>query len=152
MELHTDQMQVSIAPMHQENISASEQAEIRILAEKNENASEPAKTDQVTISQEAREKSINDKNQAAMRKILGNEEADETNNEGQSTLDEKIAELQEKIAQLTAEIAQERRSGDEEKVKSMEIELASLHAQLLQLIEQKLEGDKILANGTSAAK
>ena len=138
MELRTDQLQASIAPAYQEKILASEQAPMKVSAEINTSTSEHLKTDQVTISAEAREKSTNDKNQAAMRKILGQEEVSGTNGEEKKTVDEKIAELQEKITELIAEIAQERRNGDEEKTKSMEAELAMLHSQLLQLIEQKM--------------
>ena len=139
MELRTEQLQAYIAPTYQEKMSASEQASMEVSAEKNTSTSEYLKTDQVTISEEAREKSTNDKNQAAMRKILGQEEVSGTNSEEQKTIDEKIAELQEKIAELIAEIAQERRNGDEERTKSMEAELAMLNSQLLQLIEQKME-------------
>ena len=138
MELRTDQLKSSIAPAYQEKISASDQAAMKVSAEINTSSSEHLKTDQVTISAEAREKSTDDKNQAAMRKILGQEEVSGTNGEEKKTVDEKIAELQEKIAELIAEIAQERRNGDEEKTKSMEAELAMLNSQLLQLIEQKM--------------
>jgi hypothetical protein len=138
MELRTEQLQASIAPAYQENISASGQASLKVSAEINTSSSENLKTDQVTISEEAREKSTNDKNQTAMRKILGKEEVSGTNGEEKKTVDERISELQEKIATLIAEIAQERRSGDEERTKSMEAELAMLNSQLLQLIEQKM--------------
>jgi hypothetical protein len=142
MELRTEQLQASIAPAYQENISASAsasgQASLKVSAEINTSSSEHLKTDQVTISEEAREKSTNDKNQTAMRKILGKEDVSGTNGEEKKTVDERISELQEKIATLIAEIAQERRSGDEERTKSMEAELAMLNSQLLQLIEQKM--------------
>lgn len=139
MELRTEQQQASIAPAYQEKISASEPASMKGSAEIDTSSSGNLKTDQVTISEEAREKSTDDKNQAAMRKILGQEEVSGTNGKEQKTVDEKIAELQEKIAELIAAIAQERRSGDEERTKSMEAELAMLNSQLLQLIEQKME-------------
>ena len=139
MELRTGQMQVSIAPEHNINITYSDQASINVSTDTITASSEHVKTDQVTISEEAREKSFNDKNQEAMRKILGKDEVNETNGEKQKTIDEKIAELQEEIAKLIAEIAQERRSGNKEKTKSLEVELAVLNAQLLQLIEQKME-------------
>ena len=145
MELPTKNMQVTIAPIHQEQISASEQAIVKVAAELKTTSLSSEKrlpADQVNISEEARQKSIDDKNQAAMRKMLGKEEVDETKNEGQKTLDEQIAELQEKIAKLTTDIAQERRSGNDEKAKTMESELAMLNAQLLQLIEQKMETAK----------
>ena len=137
MELRTDQMQAFIAPTYKENIVSAEQTATKVSAEINTKYSEPLKTDQVTISDEAREKSIDDKNQAAMRKLLGKEETDKTNGKGEQSLEEKMAELQEKITKLMAELAQERRSGDEEKIKSMEAELAMLNLQMLQLIEQK---------------
>ncbi|PKG80944.1 hypothetical protein CXF85_19435 [Colwellia sp. 75C3] len=138
MELRTEQLQSSIAPAYQEKISIAEQAPMKVSAEINTSSSEHLKTDQVTISEEAREKSTNDKNQAAMRKMAGQDEVSGANGEEKKTVDEKIAELQEKIAELVAEIAQERRSGDEERTKSMEAELAMLNSQLLQLIEQKM--------------
>jgi hypothetical protein len=147
MELHTGKMQVAIAPAHQEKISVSEQAALKVAelnatVEKNSASSTSLSTDRVTISEEAREKNVTDANQAAMRKMMGKEEVDGTNSEKPQTLDEKIAELQEKIAKLMAEIAQERRSGNDEKVKGMEAELAMLNSQLLQLIEQKMEESK----------
>ena len=138
MELRTEQLQAYISPAYQEKTSASESASMKVPAEINTSTSEHLKTDQVTISEEAREKSASDKNQAAMRKLLGQEDVSGTNGEEQKTVEEKIAELKEKIAELIAEIAQERRNGDEEKTKSMEAELAMLNAQLLQLIEQKM--------------
>ncbi|MFT5757801.1 MAG: PDZ domain-containing secreted protein [Alteromonadaceae bacterium] len=151
MELQSDKMQVAIAPAHQEKIPASEQAALKVAAlnataEKNATLSATnSPADKVTISEEAREKSVNDANQAAMRKMMGKEEVDGTDGEKPQTLDEKIAELQEKIAKLTAEIAHERRSGNDEKVKGMEAELAMLNSQLLQLIEQKMEESKASA-------
>jgi hypothetical protein len=137
MELRTEQLPSYIASAYQEKTSASEPALMKVSAENN-SSSEHLKTDQVTISEEAREKSTKDKNQAAMRKLSGKEDVGGTNGKEQKTVDEKVAELQEKIAELIAEIAQARRSGDEEKTKIMEVELAMLNAQLLQLIEQKL--------------
>jgi len=140
MELTTEKMHVVIAPAHKEAITTSQQAAIKVADESK--ISNQLQTDQVNISEEARQKNIDDKNQAALRKMMGKEEVDEAAGEGEKTLDEQIAELQEKIAKLTLEIAQERRSGNEEKAKGMESELAILNAQLLQLIEQKLESTK----------
>jgi hypothetical protein len=137
MELRTEQVQAYITPAYQDKISAAEQPSMKLSAEINTSSSEHLKTDQVTISEEAREKSTDDKNQAAMRKLSGQEDVGVTNDKEPKTVDEKIAELQEKIAKLIAEIAQARRSGDEEKTKRMEAELAMLNGQLLQLIEQK---------------
>lgn len=137
MELRTGQMQASIASEYNTKITA-EQTSVMVAAETTTASSQRLKTDQVSISEEAREKSFNDKNQEAMRKILGKEGVDATNTEEPKSLDEKIAEFQEKIIKLTAEIAQERRNGDEEKTQSMEVELAMLNAQLLQLVEQKM--------------
>lgn len=137
MELRTEQVKAYITPAYQDKISAEEPPSMKLSAEINTSSSEHLKTDQVTISEEAREKSTNDKNQAAMRKLSGQEDVGVTNDKEPKTVDEKIAELQEKIAKLIAEIAQARRSGDEEKTKRMEAELAMLNGQLLQLIEQK---------------
>lgn len=132
-------MQVNIAvPTYQEPVSASKLAELNQASSAEKKLSVNSQSDQVNISEEARQKSIDDKNQAAMRKIMGKEEVEEAGGEGQKTLDEQIAELQEQIAKLTAEIAQERRSGNDEKAKTMELELAMLNSQLLQLIEQKM--------------
>jgi len=142
MELPTKNMRVAIAPAHVEQVTASQQAAIKVADESKVSTSSHLQVDQVNISEEARQKNIDDKNQAALRKMIGKEEVHETEGEGQKTLDEQIAELQEKIAKLSAEIAQERRSGNEDKAKTMESELAMLNAQLLQLIEQKLESTK----------
>ena len=145
MELHTDTMPVKIPPAHIEQISSSERAVLKVADETNSisSSSTNSQTDQITISEEASEKSINDKNQTAMRKIMGKEDAEET--EGKNELDEMIAELQEKITKLMVEIAEERRnSGEqsEQKVKSMEAELAALNTQLIELLEQKMESTK----------
>lgn len=142
MELQLEQTQVVNTAVNPIKTSATEQVEMKASNKVNIASSEHPETDQVTISEEAKEKSINDKNQAAMRKMLGNEDIDERNGEGKNTLDEQIAELQEKIAKLTTEIAQERRQGNEEKTKGMEAELVMLNAQLLQLIEQKMESEQ----------
>ena len=89
MELRTEQLQAYITPAYQEKITASEQASMKVSAEINISTSEHLKTDQVTISEEAREKSTNDKNQAAMRKLSGQEEVSGTNGKEQKTVDEK---------------------------------------------------------------
>lgn len=144
MKLYSENMQVNITvPTYQEPVSSSKLAELNQTssAEKELSVSS-SPPDQVNISEEARQKSADDKNQAAMRKITGKEDVNETENEGQKTLDEKIAELQEKITKLTAEIAQERTSGNDEKAKTMESELVMLNSQMLQLIEQKMEAAK----------
>jgi len=141
MKLYTDNMQVNI-PIYQEPVSASKLDELNQASSAEKKLSVNSQSDQVNISEEARQKSVDDTNQTAMRKIMGKEDVNETEGEGKKTLDEKIAELQEKITKLTAEIAQERRSGNNEKAKTMESELVMLNSQLIQLIEQKMEAAK----------
>ena len=141
MKLYSDNMQVNI-PIYQEPVSASKLDELNQASSVEKKLSVNSQSDQVNISEEARQKSVDDTNQAAMRKIMGKEDVNETEGEGKKTLDEKIAELQEKITKLTAELAQERRSGNNEKAKTMESELVMLNSQLLQLIEQKMEAAK----------
>jgi hypothetical protein len=140
MKLNTENMQVTIAvPTYQEPVSASKLADLNQTSSEEKKLSITPQSDQVNISEEARQKSLDDKNQSAMRKLMGKEEVEEAQGEGKETLDEKIAELQEKIAKLTVEIAQERRRGNDEKAKTMELELVMLNSQLIQLIEQKME-------------
>ena len=141
MKLYTENMQVNI-PIYQESVSASKLDELNQASSAEKKLSVNSQSDQVNISEEARQKSVDDTNQTAMRKIMGKEDVNEAEGEGQRTLDEKIAELQEKITKLTAELAQERRSGNNEKAKTMESELVMLNSQLLQLIEQKMEAAK----------
>lgn len=134
-------MQVNI-PIYQEPVSASKLDELNQASSVEKKSSVNSQSDQVNISEEARQKSVDDTNQTAMRKIMGKEDVNEAEGEEKKTLDERIAELQEKITKLTAEIAQERRSGDNEKAKTMESELVMLNSQLIQLIEQKMEAAK----------
>ncbi len=134
-------MQVNI-PIYQEPVSAPKLDELNQASSAEKKLSVNSQSDQVNISEEARQKSVDDTNQTAMRKIMGKEDVNEAEGEGKKTLDEKIAELQEKITKLTAEIARERRSGNNEKAKTMESELVMLNAQLIQLVEQKLEAAK----------
>ena len=140
MKLNTENMQVTIAaPTYQEPVSSAKLAELNQATSDEKKLSVNTQSDQVNISEEARQKSLDDENQSAMRKLMGKEEVDEVQGEGKETLDEKIAELQEKIAKLTIEIAQERSRGNDEKAKTMELELVMLNSQLIQLIEQKME-------------
>ena len=57
---------------------------------------------QVDISEEGAEKSLEDKNQAAFRKLLGNEDVDQASQSEGDLLDELIAEIQEKLEKTTA--------------------------------------------------
>ena len=141
MKLYTENMQVNI-PIYQAPVSVLKLDELNEALSAEKKLPVNSQSEQVNISEEARQKSVDDTNQVAMRKIMGKEDVNEVEGEGQRTLDEKIAELQEKITKLTAEIAQERRSGNNEKVKTMESELVILNSQLLQLIEQKMEAAK----------
>ncbi len=141
MKLYTENMQVNIPlSLSKEPVSASKLDELSQVSSVESNHSTNSQTDQVNISEEGRQKSIDDENQAAMRKMAGNEDVNSTQTDGEQTLDEKIAELREEITKLTAEITQERTSGNDEKAKTMEAELVMLNAQLLQLIEQQMEG------------
>jgi len=142
MKLHTDNMQANM-PIYQELVSTSDSTskldELSQASSAENKTSVNSQSDQVNISEEARQKSVDDNNQAAMRKIMGKEDVNGAEDKGEKTLDEKIEELREEIITLTAEISQERTSGNDEKAKAMESELAMLNAQLLQLIEQQME-------------
>ncbi len=141
MKLYTENMQVNIPlSLSKEPVSASKLNELSQVSSAESNQSANAQTDQVNISEEGRQKSIDDENQAAMRKMAGNEDVNSAQADGEQTLDEKIAELREEITKLTADITQERTNGNDEKAKTMEAELVMLNAQLLQLIEQQMEG------------
>jgi len=141
MKIYNENIQVNI-PIYQGSVSASRLDELNQTLSAEKELSINSHSDQVNISEEAREKSVDDINQAAMRKIMGKEDVNKAEGEDQKALDEKIAELQEKITRLTAEIAQERRKGNNEKLKAMESELVMLNSQLLQLIEQQMEAAK----------
>ena len=141
MKLYTENMQVNI-PIYQEPVTVSKLDELNQTPSAETKPSVNSQSDQVNISEEARKKSVDDSNQAAMRKIVANEDVNEAEGNGKKALDEKIAELQEKITKLTAEIAQERSSDDTEKAEILEAELVMLNMQLLQLIEQKMEAAK----------
>ena len=141
MKLYTENMQVNI-PIYQEPVTASKLDELNQNPSAETKPSVNSQSDQVNISEEARKKNVDDSNQAAMRKIVANEDVNEAEGNGKKALDEKIAELQEKITKLTAEIAQERSSDDTEKAEILEAELVMLNMQLLQLIEQKMEAAK----------
>jgi hypothetical protein len=98
-----------------------------------------SKTDEVTISQEAKDKQLEEVNAAALQKILNTEE----NKEGveESPLDQMIEELKEQIAELTQEIAKLNGNDEssQEKAKILNAELAVLNAQLIELMSQQLE-------------
>ncbi len=94
MKLYTENMQVNVTiPIYQEPVSASKLAELNQASSAEKKLSVNFQSDQVNISEEARQKSVDDKNQAAMRKLMGKEDVNEAEGEGQRTLDEKIAEL-----------------------------------------------------------
>jgi len=100
---------------------------------------------QVDISEEGAEKSLEDKNQAAFRKLLGNEDVDQASQSEGDPLDELIAEIQEKLEKLLQETALLRSKDDEEsqaKVKVLEGEITGLNIQLIELLKQKLESGK----------
>lgn len=145
MELHVNKMQVSIKQSPQEIAMASKQAIINVESALPK-AAGSLEEDTVTISNAGHEKNVNEKNQAAFRKMMGHEEVESSKkSDGKADIDDKIAELKEKIDKLMEELSQLRGKSDEEseqKIKVLEMELASLNAQMLQLVEQKLESSK----------
>ena len=97
-----------------------------------------SKTDEVTISQEAKDKQLEEVNAVALQKILNTEENEEGVEE--SPLDQMIEELKEQIAELTQEIAKLNGNDEssQEKAKLLNAELVGLQAQLVELVSQKL--------------
>ncbi|MCJ8296870.1 MAG: hypothetical protein MJK15_20940 [Colwellia sp.] len=88
MKLYTENMQANI-PIYQESVSASKLDELNQASSAEKKLSVNYQSDQVNISEEARQKSVDDTNQAAMRKLMGKEDVNEAKGEGQKTLDEK---------------------------------------------------------------
>ena len=102
-------------------------------------------SDQVDISEEGKEKSLEDQNREALRKLSGNEDASQASQSEEDPLDEQIAEIQEKLEKLLQETALLRSKEDEEsqaKVKLLEAEITGLNTQLIELLKQKLEAGK----------
>ncbi|KAA1160769.1 hypothetical protein EU508_09990 [Pseudoalteromonas fuliginea] len=102
-------------------------------------------SDQVDISEEGKEKSLEDQNREALRKLSGNEDVNQASQSEGDPLDEQIAEIQEKIEKLLQETALLRSKDDEEsqaKVKVLEAEITGLSTQLIELLKQKLESGK----------
>ena len=102
-------------------------------------------SDQVDISEEGKEKSLEDQNREALRKLSGNEDASQVSQSEEDPLDEQIAEIQEKIEKLLQETALLRSKEDEEsqaKVKLLEAEITGLNTQLIELLKQQLEAGK----------
>ena len=103
------------------------------------------KSDQVDISEEGKEKSLEDQNREALRKLSGNEDVSQASQSKEDPLDEQIAEIQEKLEKLLQEAALLRSKEDEEsqaKVKVLEAEITGLNTQLIELLKQKLESGK----------
>ncbi|WP_223231658.1 hypothetical protein [Pseudoalteromonas distincta] len=103
------------------------------------------KSDQVDISEEGKEKSLEDQNREALRKLSGNEDASQASQSEGDPIDEQIAEIQEKIEKLLQETALLRSKDDEEsqaKVKVLEAEITGLNTQLIELLRQQLESGK----------
>jgi predicted ribosome quality control (RQC) complex YloA/Tae2 family protein len=100
---------------------------------------ENSKTDEVTISQEAKDKQLEEVNSTALQKILKTDESEESE-EKEDPLDQMIEELEEQIAELAQEIAQLNTNDEssQEKAKILNAELAGLQAQLIELVSQKL--------------
>lgn len=102
-------------------------------------------SDQVDISEKGKEKSLEDQNREALRKLSGNEDVSQASQSEEDPLDEQIAEIQEKIEKLLQETALLRSKEDEEsqaKVKLLEAEITGLNTQLIELLKQKLESGK----------
>ncbi|MEI8706842.1 hypothetical protein [Pseudoalteromonas sp. B62] len=102
-------------------------------------------SDQVDISEEGKEKSLEDQNREALRKLSGNEDVNQASQSEEDPIDEQIAEIQEKIEKLLQETALLRSKEDEEsqaKVKVLEAEITGLSTQLIELLKQKLESGK----------
>ncbi len=105
--------------------------------------------DQVEISKEAQQKSMQDKNQQALRKIAAKGQTEKTEKSATEQLDQMIAALQEKIAELIQELSNLRAKDDQQSVqksKSLQVELASLNAQLMELLQQKLDASQQASN------
>jgi len=101
--------------------------------------------DQVDISEEGKEKNLEDQNREALRKLSGNEDVSQASQSEEDPLDEQIAEIQEKIEKLLQETALLRSKDNEEsqaKVKLLEAEITGLNTQLIKLLKQKLEAGK----------
>lgn len=102
-------------------------------------------SDQVDISEEGKEKSLEDQNREALRKLSGNEDASQASQSEEDPIDEQIAEIQEKIEKLLQETALLRSKDDEEsqaKVRVLEAEITGLNTQLIELLRQQLESGK----------
>lgn len=102
-------------------------------------------SDQVDISEEGKEKSLEDQNREALRKLSGNEDVSQASQSEEDPLDEQIAEIQEKLEKLMQEAALLRGKEDEEsqaKVKLLEAEITGLNTQLIELLKQQLEAGK----------
>ncbi|MBZ2194156.1 hypothetical protein JFJ09_18320 [Pseudoalteromonas arctica] len=102
-------------------------------------------SDQVDISEEGKEKSLEDQNREALHKLSGNEDASQASQSEEDPIDEQIAEIQEKIEKLLQETALLRSKDDEEsqaKVKVLEAEITGLNTQLIELLKQQLESGK----------
>ena len=144
-----EKMQLNInAPSFESSyINKASAIEMKAESDTSKIPSDPkhTQTDEVSISKEGKEKQLRESTSAALRKIMGQEEVDESAQDGENSLEQMIAELKEEIAELTKKITKLRASGDEksqEKAKALDVELAGLNSQLLELISQKLESDK----------
>ena len=142
MELHAN------INSHQLLDSASQRAQAKQAASVAETEKTPSTSDQVLsndkveLSEEGKSKSMDEKNQAALRKMMGKGDVDESEESVKDPLDDKIAELKQKIADLTRELAEIRNRNDEdsmEKAKALETEINVLTAQLIELLNKKKE-------------
>lgn len=142
-----DNMSLSIKNAYQQPLSIAERVpklQQTSVINSDVNHAKPASDSvQVEISDEAKQKKLQESNQQAHRKLMGkNEVEDAKGSDDKLTLDEMIKELQEEIAELTQEMVKLRSKGDEKsaiEAKSVEIQIASLTAQLMNLLTQKIE-------------
>ncbi|WP_024609419.1 hypothetical protein [Pseudoalteromonas sp. TB64] len=115
------------------------------VAEKDTVQQETDQSVKVDISEEGKEKSLEDKNKEALRKLLGKEDVNQASQSDEAPLDEQIAEIQEKIAKSLKEVALLRSKDDEQsqaKVEMLEAEITGLNTQLIELLRQQLESSK----------
>ena len=82
MKLYTENMQVNI-PIYQAPVSVLKLDELNEALSAEKKLPVNSQSEQVNISEEARQKSVDDTNQVAMRKIMGKEDVNEVEGEGQ---------------------------------------------------------------------
>lgn len=142
-----DKMSVHITPKPLETYPQKQTLKVVAdgVTEKPTEHKAAVQSDQVDISEEGKEKSLEDQNREALRKLSGNEDVSQASQSEEDPLDKQIAEIQEKIEKLLQETALLRSKDDEEsqaKVKVLEAEITGLNTQLIELLKQQLEAGK----------